>query len=887
MESSRLSKQQAHSLLVEKIYDQFRTQGEDIDGNPMCIYVVTADHAGYGDLMFGLKTSKLLNTYFPKARIIMVTNPPSACDIMTVNEEPKVQTIKSLSLKSIEAYLIYNDQLFYVNTNTSECIEINLGDDKAQKLPRLQEQLKPGYIAKTLSEQELTTFTNITGYFRPKVRGIEAIKLLKGDKEYDVEVISTEEFIKRIAYHSSEEPSKKSFSTFVDIDCDDEIEEKITLLPFPSLVIEAPVFSLIKDRGILSLLSERAKKERRGMPPFLMMSEYSANKNVCLTTLSATQQSHDPTYACISKLSAIDTGFLPGESGILLEPAASTERENNVLSADLTQAIFQNPAECKNDLGIIYTRHFHKENLEFFAEFHRNSGVNVDMVLLGNEHAKCNDISEYHDRLMINGFKILILHDLATHKKIVYDLSANTVLNRCPDNGGRVFRILHKKSIPHQDFLALNQLAGRFRCVTGDQSFGEVFSNSDTIVAYESLKHKWNLISGLRILAEKFEKDYKGIYRAVQLLTWGAEGSEKEKLTTIQIDMLGELIRSPVIINGLKQLSNYIRQHCDLSHVIVLRVNYLLIHNACSNSRKNFEDKEHNIFLSMDRNNQGSAIAELTQLIAQWNMLSLHDYVTPYKNNCLHEAILDRNRNDAVYFLRNGDHPDGCEDSNNRFGDTPLILAINKNCFSIVKLLLINGANPNKPFKGKYPLEIADELGNKDIIQLIESTNPELRKHFGVKPILLKRDSVSSSIISCVDDEPFSPMSISAATPRKLETTNTKFSSRSSMSGTDTPSHMSHDSQSEWECVDSPTELARGASQSEVKMHIDSPSQMSCTSEQSPASPMTGAQSSSRNRYRFAYARKALKIGPLSQPETPTSQREKLKPHKIITNYFT
>jgi ankyrin repeat protein len=53
-------------------------------------------------------------------------------------------------------------------------------------------------------------------------------------------------------------------------------------------------------------------------------------------------------------------------------------------------------------------------------------------------------------------------------------------------------------------------------------------------------------------------------------------------------------------------------------------------------------------------------------------------------------------------------------------GDTPLAKAIKSNARVVVKNLINHGANPNKPDRNNlYPLTLAEQLGDEDIIRLL------------------------------------------------------------------------------------------------------------------------------------------------------------------------
>lgn len=57
----------------------------------------------------------------------------------------------------------------------------------------------------------------------------------------------------------------------------------------------------------------------------------------------------------------------------------------------------------------------------------------------------------------------------------------------------------------------------------------------------------------------------------------------------------------------------------------------------------------------------------------------------------------------------------------NVYGETPILLAVKKNNFELVKLLLNSGANPNVSFGGYEitPLKIAASNGNFDIVKIL------------------------------------------------------------------------------------------------------------------------------------------------------------------------
>ena len=113
----------------------------------------------------------------------------------------------------------------------------------------------------------------------------------------------------------------------------------------------------------------------------------------------------------------------------------------------------------------------------------------------------------------------------------------------------------------------------------------------------------------------------------------------------------------------------------------------------------------------------------------------------------LNQAIQGDHINRVKAFLAHGTNPNMTLDG---YGNTPLILAVNKGQTDLAKLLLAHGANPNaKNYLADPPLIFAAARGSADMVRLLiaNKANPHARSKSGYTAILM---SISNGHIGVV-----------------------------------------------------------------------------------------------------------------------------------------
>jgi hypothetical protein len=83
------------------------------------------------------------------------------CDVISVDEEPNVNTLNQLKNIHALAYVFCGEKLFYVNKTLKECIEIPM---QPKMFKELKKQIQPRNNAKTLSKIESQTILTNTGH---------------------------------------------------------------------------------------------------------------------------------------------------------------------------------------------------------------------------------------------------------------------------------------------------------------------------------------------------------------------------------------------------------------------------------------------------------------------------------------------------------------------------------------------------------------------------------------------------------------------------------------------------------------------------------------------------------------------------------------------------
>ncbi len=86
---------------------------------------------------------------------------PFGCDLISVSSHPSTETLNSLPIKSNAAYVRYKEQLFYVNKEKQECLELNV---TPIAIERFDKELMPTAIPRQLSREELNQVQSITAH---------------------------------------------------------------------------------------------------------------------------------------------------------------------------------------------------------------------------------------------------------------------------------------------------------------------------------------------------------------------------------------------------------------------------------------------------------------------------------------------------------------------------------------------------------------------------------------------------------------------------------------------------------------------------------------------------------------------------------------------------
>jgi|GEM_PF-5419617 len=418
----------------------------------------------------------------------------------------------------------------------------------------------------------------------------------------------------------------------------------------PDLIIEAPVYSLLKPN--IQYLPNKNN--------ILLISEYGADANKSFTTISSTQKMQE--YFEVNGIniaSSIDTGFLEHESGILIDPSLAAN--SNRLAAwqsvpePYRSILLQHrqPAAYDQDieLGMGYTAAPYLQGIGIFAELLGNSNKNADLLLLGHA-SEAYSMLDVNQILKENNFDIFVIHDLDNNETQHIPLNNHQAKHARPE---RTFRLLHKKTIPHGQLTQLNKVAGCFRIATGDQSMTEACSNpAVAVVAYETLLHKRPFANSIRRLASRFESLAPGISRAVELLTWyPTSGQEPVSISYSQIKELGCLIRNPAIQGALEKMYHLIRTEYNLNHTIIARINRLLWYGF----NPSLKQLESELFQQMKYDNVDQVHAAIEMLLGMLNQpkefhkITSEDYV--YRDDgTLEDAVTNNDYYQVLLHLK-------------------------------------------------------------------------------------------------------------------------------------------------------------------------------------------------------------------------------------------
>lgn len=410
------------------------------------------------------------------------------------------------------------------------------------------------------------------------------------------------------------------------------------------LMIEAPVFSLLKENF----------KNIYNNENLLLISEYAASDRSAgySTTISASEiKAKYKVNPGINekKMSVINTGLSPAESGIMIDTrlsAAVDKKSAWDAIPDLYKSLLLKNKTYKEyerdtEFAIGYSNQYFERGIAIFAEFAGYSAKNGEILVLGENstaHFRKNELSAVTKKIIQeNGFNYIIIHDAEYNLERYFSLHTNEFIDNLPTNAGKTFKIIYMSGMPHQVLINFKKIAGAYSYATGDQSITEEFSRLFSLfIGYESLFHKRKFINQIRELAKEFEKFAPGISRTIELLTWYLPS---DKLNYEQVKELGILMKNENIRKYIKKMNTVIRKSFNLNERIVERVNRLLLYVE----HPSLQEAEEKLLSAISQNAKN--IEELTlQVVSILNE-------EPHQTN-IHEAIKTYNWDLATELLK-------------------------------------------------------------------------------------------------------------------------------------------------------------------------------------------------------------------------------------------
>ncbi|MDR3442281.1 MAG: protein kinase [Legionella sp.] len=327
---------------------------------------------------------------------------------------------------------------------------------------KLAEQIKKYYIDLTGADSapEVKLITQASGQ--------QKIKNLKGDTEFEVEVLTPDELKEKVEKKELEVAS----------------------------IIEGPVF----QSSLILHIHDAIQKQHQPVP-LIMMPEYAYSGISHRYMIENQRQFRKKALNKIVYLETIYTGFntKADEKGIILSDNLISPEKPLVLSSKLEEKIRGvllagkdiETYQTNADVSFQYSHDTfptipETTTAERFLKIHRlyakDSKKNQDVLMVGKtEHTKRNALEKVKKQLITDGFTKISFYNAETKKE--------EYLHGGPDTEGKHYRVVYSSGMSHASMIAAQALSGDLVGATGDQSFGEAVSG-DKILIYECLGHK-------------------------------------------------------------------------------------------------------------------------------------------------------------------------------------------------------------------------------------------------------------------------------------------------------------------------------------------------------------------------------------------------------------
>ncbi len=327
---------------------------------------------------------------------------------------------------------------------------------------KLAEQVKKHYINLLGKDQapEVKLITQSSGQHK--------IKSLKGDTEFEVEVLTPAELKEKVEKKELEVAS----------------------------LIEGPVF-----QSSLIQRTNAALQKQAHPVPLIMMPEYAYSSTSHRHMIENQRQFRKKALNKIVYLETIYTGFNSNadERGIILNDSLITPEEPSALSSKLEEKISDallsgTDVETYQNNTDMYFQYSHdtfpttpetsaaERFLKIQRIYSKSSKKNQDIVMVGKtERTKREALEKVKKQLIADGFTKISFYNAETKQE--------EYLFGEPDIEGRHYRVVYSSGMSHASMIAAQALSGNLVGATGDQSFGEAVSG-DKILIYECLRHK-------------------------------------------------------------------------------------------------------------------------------------------------------------------------------------------------------------------------------------------------------------------------------------------------------------------------------------------------------------------------------------------------------------
>lgn len=298
--------------------------------------------------------------------------------------------------------------------------------------------------------------------------GQKKIRNLKGDTEFEVEVLTPEELKEKI----------------------DNKELEVTS------ILEGPVFQSHFITRINNAMQNQSQPA-----PLVMMPEYAYSSAGYRRMIENQREFRKQNLNKIVYQETIYTGFdrQAKEKGIILSDSLINPEVPSVLSSKLEEKIKSallsekdiETYQTNTDMYFQYSHDIYPtipdtSPAERFLNIHRiyakDSTKNQDVLMVGKtESTKRAALEKIKQQLIRDGFTKISFYN--TETKIEEYLHGEPAIE------GRHYRVVYAAGMSHPSMIAAQALSGDLVGATGDQSFGEAVSG-DKILVYECLSHK-------------------------------------------------------------------------------------------------------------------------------------------------------------------------------------------------------------------------------------------------------------------------------------------------------------------------------------------------------------------------------------------------------------